>query len=79
LSRRHHDEDGRATTTLGASARFANIFSGWQVVENAAIALAEASDLLMYPGRLCQNGKPVPVGRADWVKLLQGMRDAGTF
>ena len=61
----------------GASATFANIYTGWQVVENAAIALTEASDLLMYPGRLCQNGKPVPVGRADWAKYVQGMKDAG--
>jgi hypothetical protein len=61
----------------GASNRFANVYSGWQVVENAAIVLAESSDLLMYPGRLCQNGKPVPVTRADWAKNVQGMRDAG--
>jgi hypothetical protein len=61
----------------GATARFGNMYSGWQVVENAAIVLAESSDLLMYPGRLCQNGKPVPVGRADWAKYVQGMKDAG--
>jgi hypothetical protein len=61
----------------GASATFANIYTGWQVVENAAIVLAESSDLLMYPGRLCQNGKPVPVGRADWANYVQGLKDAG--
>ncbi len=61
----------------GATARFGNMYSGWQVVENAAITLAESSDLLMYPGRLCQNGKPVPVGRADWANYVQGMRAAG--
>ena len=61
----------------GATARFGNMYSGWQVVENAAIALAESSDLLLYPGRLCQNGKPVPVGRADWAKYVRGMRAAG--
>lgn len=61
----------------GATARFGNMYSGWQVVENAAIVLAESSDLLTYPGRLCQNGKPVPVGRADWAKYVQGMKDAG--
>lgn len=61
----------------GATARFGNMYSGWQVVENAAIALTEASDLLMYPGRLCQNGKPVPVAREDWAKFVQGMKDAG--
>jgi hypothetical protein len=70
-SAKRNEDDG------GASARFANIYSGWQIVENAAIVLAESSDLLMYPGRLCQNGKPVPVGRADWMKYVQGMRDAG--
>lgn len=61
----------------GASATFANMYSGWQVVENAAIVLAESSDLLNYPGRKCQNGKPVPVGRADWTKYVANMRKAG--
>lgn len=61
----------------GASQRFANIYSGWQVVENAAIILAESSDLLMYPGRVCQNGKPVPIDREDWARYVKGMRDAG--
>ena len=62
----------------GASATFANIYSGWQVVENAAIVLAESTDLLLYPGRLCQNGKPVPISRDDWTKNVQVMRDAAT-
>ena len=64
---------------VGASATetFSNIYSGWQTVENAAIALEEASDLLLKPGRLCENGRPVPLQRADWAKFTQGMRDAG--
>lgn len=64
---------------VGASATetFSNIYTGWQVVENAAIALEEASDLLMKPGRLCENGRPVPLQRADWTKYTQGMRNAG--
>jgi cytochrome c553 len=63
---------------VGASATetFSNIYSGWQTVENAAIALEEASDLLMKPGRLCENGRPVPLERADWSTFTQGMRDA---
>jgi len=67
----------RNESSGGASARFANIYSGWQVVENAAIVMAESTDLLLYPGRLCQNGKPVPVGRADWATYVQGLRNAG--
>jgi hypothetical protein len=69
--------DAENASSGGASARFANIYSGWQVVENAAVVMAESTDLLLYPGRLCQNGKPVPVGRADWAKYVQGMREAG--
>ena len=68
----------RNEADTGATARFGGLYSGWQVVENAAIALSEASDLLLYPGRLCQNGKPVPVGRADWATYVQGMKDAGS-
>ena len=56
---------------------FAGIYTGWQVVENAAIVLAESVDLIMVPGRLCQNGKPVPVQREDFRKFAAGMRDAG--
>jgi cytochrome c553 len=64
---------------VGASATetFANIYSGWQTVENAAIVLEEASDLLMKQGRICENGRPVPLQRADWATFTQGMRDAG--
>ena len=47
------------------------------VVEDAALALAETANLIMIPGRLCENGRPVPVERADWVKFAQGLRDAG--
>lgn len=57
---------------------FANVYTGWQVVENAAIALNESADLLLKPGRLCSNGLPVPVGRADYRRFVQGLRDAGT-
>ena len=63
---------------VGASATdtYSNIYAGWQVVENAAVALEESSDLLMKPGRLCENGRPVPLQRADWATFTQGMREA---
>jgi cytochrome c553 len=60
-----------------ASVTYSNIYTGWQVVENAAVALEEASDLLVKPGRLCENGRPVPVNNADWKKFTEGMRTAG--
>ena len=60
----------------GATATFANVYTGWPVVESAAVSLNEAVDIILKPGRLCQNGKPVPVGRADFRKHAQGLRDA---
>ena len=52
-------------------------YGGWQAVENAGLALAEAANLVALPGRMCSNGKPAPVQRADWVKYTQGLREAG--
>jgi hypothetical protein len=52
------------------------LYSGWEDVEYAAVALAEVTPLLLTKGRLCQNGKPVPVERADWVKFTTNMLQA---
>jgi hypothetical protein len=60
-----------------SSGTFASVYTGWPVVENAAIALAESADLLLKPGRLCSNGRPVPLDRADYRKFVQGLRAAG--
>jgi hypothetical protein len=52
-------------------------YGGWTAVENAGLAIAEASRLVALPGRMCSNGKPAPVQRADWVKFTAGLRKAG--
>ncbi len=52
-------------------------YGGWTAVENAGLAMAEASRLLLISGRVCSNGKPAPVQRADWVKFTAGLRKAG--
>ncbi len=54
----------------------AGIYTGWQLVDNAAAALADASTLMMTPGRLCENGRPVPVADPDWIRYTQEMYDA---
>jgi len=51
-------------------------YNGWEAFENSSIALAEAANLLTIPGRVCSNGKPVPVQNADWIKFVQGLREA---
>ncbi len=60
----------------GATSTFAGIYAGWQVVENAAIALGEAANLIMIPGRLCENGRQVPLSQPNWAQFTQGLRDA---
>jgi hypothetical protein len=53
------------------------VYNGWTAVESAGLALAESANLLLIPGRVCSNGKPAPVGNADWVKFVAGLREAG--
>jgi hypothetical protein len=55
----------------------AGAYGSWEAIENSGIAMAEAANLLTLPGRVCGNGKPVPVQNADWQRFVQGLRDAG--
>jgi hypothetical protein len=54
----------------------ADTYGKWEAVENSSMALVEAANLLTIPGRKCSNGVAVPIGNADWSKLVQGLRDA---
>jgi cytochrome c553 len=54
-----------------------NTYGKWEAVENAGLALSEAANLLMIPGRKCSNGKDAPLKNADWPKFVQGLREAG--
>ena len=66
-----------AEVTVGATETFKNVYGGWQEVENSALALAEASNLLMISGRSCENGKPVPVQEDTYRKAAEGLAAAG--
>src|SRR5215207_3744570 len=52
-------------------------YGGWTAVENAAVALSETANLLMIPGRKCENGKDAPLDREDYKKAIQMLADAG--
>ncbi len=65
---------GDATTT---SSRYGDVYDAWTVVDAAAISIAEVAPLLMTRGRRCENGKPVPVDRADWQQYVKGLAEAG--
>src|SRR5262245_62068451 len=67
---------GKKEEGAGASSTFSGIYTGWQVVENAEIALNESARLLEVPGRLCQNGKPVPITQKDWAPFVADLRKA---
>ena len=70
------DDPPPAAAGGGATATFSGIYAGWQVVENAAIALGEAANLITIPGRLCENGRPVPLSQPNWAQFTQGLKDA---
>ena len=61
----------------GATAAFSSVYGGWQLVENSALAISETANLLMIPGRMCENGRPVPLDREDFRKFAAGLADAG--
>jgi mono/diheme cytochrome c family protein len=53
------------------------VYYGWQTVDQAALALVETAPLFLLPGRRCENGKPVPVDRADWKQYTAALMDVG--
>lgn len=65
------------TTSFSWTDWGAGIYSGWELVDYAAIAIAESAPLLLAPDRRCENGKPVPVDRADWIQFTADLAEAG--
>ena len=55
----------------------ATVYPGWLAVDQAAVALTETAPLLLTPGRRCQNGRPVPVDRADWKQYVAALVETG--
>ena len=67
----------QATDPSTATDPLASSYGGWEAVSNAGITLAESANLLIVPGRMCQNGVPVPIQNADWQEWVEGLRTAG--
>jgi mono/diheme cytochrome c family protein len=49
------------------------IYGGWQMIDNAAIAIADAGPLMLVPGIRCENGRVAPVNEPDWIKYTEDM------
>ena len=70
------DKDPGAPPDPAAGASpYAGTYGGWEAVENASMALAEAANLITLPGRVCQNNKPVPLDDPVFQKGVQALRD----
>lgn len=76
-----HDPAARPDTKVDASTQSkgfswvdwgAGIYGGWELVDNAAIALADASPLMLVPMR-CENGRQAPVTDPDWIRYTEEM------
>ncbi len=66
--------DGGFNWTMWGS----DLYSGWEIVDYAAVALAESAPLMLTPGRRCENGKPVPVNDSDWIRFTKEMAAVGS-
>ena len=53
------------------------VYPGWESIDLAALAIAESAPLFLVPGRRCENGRPVPVERADWQDYTAAVVEAG--
>ena len=54
----------------------ARIYGGWEAIENASVALYESANLVQLPGRVCQNGKPVPLDEETFQRGLAALRES---
>lgn len=53
------------------------VYRGWDIVDYAAVSVAESAKLMLTPGRKCENGRLVPVSDPDWIKFTIELADAG--
>ena len=79
----HDPAEKRTATDVNSDGGFnwsiwgGNLYSGWELVDYAGVALAESAPLMLTPGRKCENGKPVPVNDPDWIKYTNELAEAG--
>ncbi len=59
-------EDDRSASSL-----FSGIYTGWQVPQQAALALSEVEPLIMNADRKCENGRDAPVANEDYQKYAR--------
>ena len=68
-------DPGAPPDPAAGASPYAGTYGGWEAVENASMALAEAANLIALPGRVCQNNKPVPLDDPVYQKGLAALRE----
>ena len=53
----------------------AGVYTGWEIVDYAAVALGETAPLMLTQGRRCENGRPVPITDPDWIKFTVELQE----
>ena len=53
------------------------IYTGWDAIDYAAVSLTDSAQLMLTPGRKCENGRPVPVSDPDWIRFTNELFEAG--
>jgi gas vesicle protein len=69
--------EASASTNFSWADWGAGIYSPWEVVDFAGLAIADAAPLLLAPGRRCENGRAVPVNNDDWNQFVRELIEAG--
>ena len=67
----------RAPEPSAATDPLNGVFGNWEAVENSALILSDAADLLMTPGRKCSNGREMPIANPEWIQFVKQLREAG--
>ncbi len=68
---------GKDSGKGGALDQYSGLYGGWQGIESSAVAISETANLLLIPGRKCENGMPVPVEQENFRKWAAGLAAAG--
>lgn len=69
-------DPGDPPAESAGGALFSGLYSGWQAVEQAAIALVEIEEVTLRP-RLCENGRSAPVEREDYRRMARRTTTVG--
>ncbi len=70
-------DPGIPVPTSAEGSPYAGVYGGWEGIHNAGIALAESANLITLAGRVCDNGRQVPLADQAYLDAARGLREVG--